>query len=102
MSFTLQNILKKNLGEPKVTEVYDFSDVLGKGAFGVVRRVKSKDKNEEAACKTIAKAKLVCREDVEDVKNEIAILNHLGGHENVVTFKVNHNLIMFYKFHYFI
>ena len=38
----------------------------------------------EAACKAIAKRKLVSAEDVEDVRREISILHHLGDHPNVV------------------
>jgi hypothetical protein len=33
-------------------------------------------------------AKLVCKEDVQDVQAEVAIMNLVAGHQNVVTLKV--------------
>lgn len=39
------------------------------------------------ACKSISKRKLTCQEDVDDVKREIELLHHLGGHPNVIGFK---------------
>jgi calcium-dependent protein kinase len=73
-----ENILGKPLGCRLIEQDYELGKVLGKGAFGTVR----------VACKSIAKAKLVCREDVQDVQREVAIMNHVAGHPNVVNSKV--------------
>lgn len=90
MTFSVQNILAKQADEPKLLDVYEIGDVIGKGAFGVVRSGKAKDSGTKIACKTISKAKLICREDVEDVQAEIAIMNHVAGHPHVVTVKTTH------------
>jgi len=57
---------------------------LGKGQFGTTYLVSHKVTKREAACKAIAKRKLVSAEDIEDVRREISILHHLGDHPNVV------------------
>lgn len=67
-----------------VREFYTFDRVLGKGNFGVVHLVFDKKTNEQYACKSISKRKLVTADDVEDVRREVQILQHLGGHKNVV------------------
>lgn len=83
------NILGKPPGARTVDLDYDLGKVLGKGAFGTVRLATNKTKPSEIlACKSIAKAKLVCREDVQDVQREVAIMNHVAGHPNVVNSKV--------------
>eukprot|EP00803_Ostreobium_quekettii_P009919 evm.model.scf_2513EXC.1 EVM.evm.TU.scf_2513EXC.1 scf_2513EXC:242-4351(+) len=71
-------------------DCYSLADVVGKGAFGVVRAGKDKRGSEKIACKSISKAKLVCKEDVEDVRTEVAIMNHVAGHINVVTLRSTH------------
>lgn len=43
----------------------------GKGAFGVVRLVLEKRTGQLYACKSISKAKLISKEDVEDVIREV-------------------------------
>ncbi len=60
----------------------------GKGAFGVVRLGIDKKSGEQVAVKSISKAKLACKEDVKDVQAEVAIMNLVAGHTNVVTLKV--------------
>lgn len=42
------------------------------------------------AVKSISKAKLVCKEDVKDVQTEVAIMNLVAGHTNVVTLTSTH------------
>lgn len=88
MTLSVNNILGKSPEDPKVQQAYDLGDVVGKGAFGVVRRGTEKGGDGQIACKTISKAKLVCKEDIEDVQSEIAIMNHVAGHFNVVALKV--------------
>ncbi len=62
-------------------------NLAGKGAFGVVRLGISKS-GEQVAVKSISKSKLLCKEDVKDVQAEVAIMNLVAGHSNVVTLKV--------------
>jgi serine/threonine protein kinase len=82
------NILGKPPGHRSVDQDYELGKVLGKGAFGTVRLATSRTSSAKLACKSIAKAKLVCREDVQDVQREVAIMNHVAGHANVVNSKV--------------
>ncbi|KAA8498277.1 Calcium-dependent protein kinase 2 [Porphyridium purpureum] len=64
---------------------YDQGRVLGKGAFGVVTLVTKKGSGETFACKSLSKVKMVTKEDVEDVRKEVRILNIVKGHPNMVT-----------------
>lgn len=82
------NVLGKPPGSRTVDQDFELGKVLGKGAFGTVRAATSRLNGEKLACKSIAKAKLVCREDVQDVQREVAIMNHVAGHPNVVNSKV--------------
>lgn len=84
------NILGKAAGSRTVDQDFHFGKVLGKGAFGVVRSATSRANGERFACKSIAKSKLVCREDVQDVQREVAIMNHVAGHPNVVNSKATY------------
>jgi calcium-dependent protein kinase len=83
-----ENILCRPPGGRTVDQDYELGKVLGKGAFGTVRLATAKPGGEKLACKSIAKAKLVCREDIQDVQREVAIMNHVAGHPNVVNVKV--------------
>eukprot|EP01024_Parvocaulis_polyphysoides_P028208 TRINITY_DN25509_c1_g2_i2.p1 TRINITY_DN25509_c1_g2~~TRINITY_DN25509_c1_g2_i2.p1 ORF type:complete len:481 (+),score=100.05 TRINITY_DN25509_c1_g2_i2:147-1589(+) len=84
MPVNTQHILKKPEGSPSLEDKYDLGKVLGKGAFGVVRVAVDKSSGERHACKTISKAKLVVKEDVDDVAREVAIMNHVAGMANIV------------------
>lgn len=46
-----------------------------------------KSTKEKYACKSISKKKLHTRDDVEDVRREVAIMHHLNGHPNIVVLK---------------
>lgn len=56
---------------PQLEHDYVVGRVLGKGAFGVVRLVTDKKTGEQFACKSISKAKLITKEDVEDIRREV-------------------------------
>jgi hypothetical protein len=86
--FNVGNILGKAPGEPKLEEMYTVGKQIGKGAFGIVRLATKKTNGEQFAVKSISKAKLVCKEDVKDVQAEVAIMNLVAGHQNVVTIRV--------------
>ena len=65
---SLSNILGKGANSPRLQEVYTLGAVLGKGAFGTVYQAVDKKTGGVYACKSISKAKLICKEDVEDVQ----------------------------------
>jgi len=60
---------------------------LGRGQFGVTFLATHNKTGEKAACKCISKRKLITKEDSEDVEREVAIMYHLGGHDNIVNLK---------------
>eukprot|EP00850_Spirogloea_muscicola_P004745 SM000020S06095 [mRNA] locus=s20:1014027:1019676:+ [translate_table: standard] len=63
--------------------LYKMGKTLGKGQFGVTYLCVESATGKLYACKTIAKHKLVVEEDVADVRNEVAILEHLAGRPNI-------------------
>ena len=65
---SLSNILGKGPTGPKLLDDYSIGAVLGKGAFGTVYQAVDKKTGQLYACKSISKAKLICKEDVEDVQ----------------------------------
>lgn len=84
---------KVSLGSGVLRAVHDLRPLscftcAGKGAFGVVHLGTHKYTGEQVAVKSISKAKLVCKEDVKDVQAEVAIMNLVAGHANVVTLQV--------------
>ncbi|KAL6752945.1 kinase-like domain-containing protein [Haematococcus lacustris] len=86
-TFSVANILGKTAHDQKLEDVYKLDKQLGKGAFGVVRLGINRKTGEQVAIKSIAKAKLVCKEDVKDVQAEVAIMNLVAGHACVVNIK---------------
>jgi calcium-dependent protein kinase len=91
-NFSVHNILGKGPQDPRLEDVYKLDKQVGKGAFGVVRLAIIKASGQKSAVKSISKAKLVCKEDVKDIQTEVAIMNLVAGHHNVVTIKVCHRL----------
>ncbi|KAK7276654.1 hypothetical protein RIF29_17798 [Crotalaria pallida] len=74
------------LGRPMedVKATYSMGKKLGKGQFGVTHLCTHKVTGKQYACKTIAKRKLVNKEDLEDVRREVQIMHHLIGQPNIV------------------
>jgi len=74
------------LGKPMedVRSTYSMGKELGRGQFGVTHLCTHKSTGKQYACKTIAKRKLVNKEDIEDVKREVQIMHHLSGQPNIV------------------
>lgn len=63
---------------------YHLGKVLGRGQFGTTRLAEDANaRGQTYACKSIAKGKLSCKEDIEDVQREVQIMHHLKGHPNV-------------------
>ncbi|WOH08770.1 hypothetical protein DCAR_0728218 [Daucus carota subsp. sativus] len=77
------------LGRPMedVRSTYTIGKELGRGQFGVTHLCTHKQTGEQFACKTIAKRKLVNKEDIEDVRREVQIMHHLTGQPNIVELK---------------
>ena len=77
------------LGRPMedVRATYTIGKELGRGQFGVTHLCTNKTTGQQFACKTIAKRKLVNKEDIEDVRREVQIMNHLSGQSNIVELK---------------
>eukprot|EP00898_Chlorokybus_atmophyticus_P002494 jgi/Chlat1/3245/Chrsp22S03512 len=70
-----------------VHKLYILGRELGRGQFGVTHLAVERSTNLQYACKSISKRKLVSKEDIEDVRREIAIMHHLSGHPNIVEIK---------------
>ncbi|XP_059668986.1 calcium-dependent protein kinase 17 [Cornus florida] len=77
------------LGRPveDVRLTYTIGKELGRGQFGITYLCTHKQTGEQFACKTIAKRKLVNKEDIEDVRREVQIMHHLTGQPNIVELK---------------
>ncbi|KAJ8772802.1 hypothetical protein K2173_027979 [Erythroxylum novogranatense] len=77
------------LGKPfvDVKSIYDLDKELGRGQFGITYLCTEKSTGNKYACKSISRHKLVNQKDIEDVRREILILQHLTGQPNIVEFK---------------
>ena len=77
------------LGRPMedIRGTYTIGKELGRGQFGVTHLCTHKATGQQYACKTIAKRKLVNKEDMEDVRREVQIMHHLSGQANIVELK---------------
>ena len=70
-----------------VKQHYTLGKELGRGQFGVTYLCTENSTGFQYACKSISKRKLVSRDDKEDMKREIQIMQHLSGQSNIVEFK---------------
>ncbi|KAL6283972.1 hypothetical protein ACE6H2_014901 [Prunus campanulata] len=77
------------LGKPyeDVKQYYTIGKELGRGQFGVTYLCTENSTGNKYACKSISKRKLVTKNDKEDIKREIQIMQHLSGQANIVEFK---------------
>ncbi|CAK7346122.1 unnamed protein product [Dovyalis caffra] len=77
------------LGKPyiDITTIYDLDKELGRGQFGITYLCTEKATGRNYACKSISSRKLVSAKDIEDVRREILILEHLTGQPNIVEFR---------------
>lgn len=82
------SVLQTKSGNLK--DFYSIGKKLGQGQFGTTHLCTEKKSGKEFACKSIAKRKLVSKEDVEDVRREIQIMHHLAGHPNVISIVAAH------------
>jgi calcium-dependent protein kinase len=72
---------------PRLRDHYVLGKKLGQGQFGTTYLCTEKTTGTDYACKSIAKRKLLCRDDYEDVWREIQIMHHLSEHPHVVRIK---------------
>ncbi|KAL8514818.1 hypothetical protein ACS0TY_013781 [Phlomoides rotata] len=77
------------LGKPyaDITTLYDVDTELGRGQFGITYLCTEKATGFKYACKSISRRKLVTEKDIQDVRREIMILQHLTGQPNIVEFR---------------
>lgn len=77
------------LGKPyeDVKSHYTLGKELGRGQFGVTFLCNEISTGRQYACKSISKRKLVSKNDKEDMRREIQIMQHLSGQPNIVEFK---------------
>ncbi|KAL9266721.1 Calcium-dependent protein kinase 2-like protein [Drosera capensis] len=85
MGLQVESVLVTKTGNLK--DDYTIGRKLGHGQFGTTFHCTEKASGKEYACKSIAKRKLVTKEDVEDVRREVQIMHHLAGHPNVISIK---------------
>lgn len=81
----VDSVLKNRTDHLK--EHYNLGRMLGDGQFGTTFLCVEKETGKEYACKSIAKRKLLTRDDVEDVRREIQIMHHLAGHSNIISIR---------------
>ncbi|KAK4421334.1 Calcium-dependent protein kinase [Sesamum alatum] len=87
---TVQKLEHNNiLGKPfeDVKSNYTIGKELGRGQFGVTYLCTEIATGNQYACKSILKRKLVSKNDKEDMKREVHIMQHLSGQPNIVEFK---------------
>ncbi|XP_051133636.1 calcium-dependent protein kinase-like [Andrographis paniculata] len=77
------------LGKPfeDVRSKYTIGKELGRGQFGITYLCTEISTGHNYACKSILKRKLVNKNDKEDMKREVHIMQHLSGQPNIVEFK---------------
>lgn len=77
------------LGKPYVVinQIYEIKKELGRGQSGVTYLCVEKRTGREYACKSISRGKLLSEQEVEDVRREVLILQHLSGQPNIVEFR---------------
>ncbi|XP_047325840.1 calcium-dependent protein kinase 29 [Impatiens glandulifera] len=71
----------------EISDLYILDKELGRGQFGITYLCTEKTTGLKYACKSISRRKLVTYKDTEDVRREIAMLQHLTGQPNIVEFK---------------
>ncbi|RLM66096.1 calcium-dependent protein kinase 29-like [Panicum miliaceum] len=70
-----------------VRTLFHLERKLGSGQFGTTYLCTERATGLKYACKSVSKRKLVRRADVDDMRREITILQHLSGQPNVAEFK---------------
>ncbi|KAL9236927.1 hypothetical protein vseg_011539 [Gypsophila vaccaria] len=66
---------------------YTLGKELGRGRYGITYLCTENKTGQNYACKSILKRKLTNKNDIDDVRREIQIMQHLSGQGNIVEFK---------------
>ncbi|PON93955.1 GPCR kinase [Trema orientale] len=77
------------LGRPydDINSKYKLEKELGRGQFGITYLCEEKATGRKYACKSISRTKLKTDKELQDVRREVSILQHLTGQPNIVEFK---------------
>ncbi|CAD6221456.1 unnamed protein product [Miscanthus lutarioriparius] len=78
-------ILQRRMAD--VRTLFHLERKLGSGQFGTTYLCTERATGRKYACKSVSKRKLVRRADIDDMRREITILQHLSGQPNVAEFK---------------
>ncbi|XP_078162496.1 calcium-dependent protein kinase 29-like isoform X1 [Carex rostrata] len=70
-----------------ISSLFILDKELGRGQFGITYLCTDRARGQKYACKSVAKRKLTSKRDVDDMRREVMILQHLSGQPNVVEFK---------------
>lgn len=70
-----------------IKTLYKLEKELGRGQFGITYLCEEKATGRKYACKSIARGKLLTDKDIQDVRREVNILQHLTGQPNIVEFR---------------
>ncbi|XP_027333017.1 calcium-dependent protein kinase 29-like isoform X3 [Abrus precatorius] len=86
---TTSSQIGKILGKPfvNINQIYEMKKELGRGQSGVTYLCVEKTTGREYACKSISRGKLVSEQEIDDVRREVMILQHLSGQPNIVEFR---------------
>jgi calcium-dependent protein kinase len=81
------NLILKNQELRNLRDEYGLGREVGRGEFGITYMCTHKATQAVYACKSISKSKLRTPVDVEDVRREVAIMQHMPSHPHIVTLR---------------
>lgn len=70
-----------------IGKMYELEKELGRGQSGVTYLCTERMTGRKYACKSISRGKLRRKEEIEDVRREVMMLQHLSGQPNIVEFR---------------
>ncbi|KAL0914030.1 hypothetical protein M5K25_017527 [Dendrobium thyrsiflorum] len=84
-SASIGPILQKSMCD--INSLFILEKELGRGQFGITYLCTERSTGIKYACKSVSKKKLISKSDIDDVRREVFILQHLTGQPNIVEFK---------------
>ncbi|KAK3188371.1 hypothetical protein Dsin_027932 [Dipteronia sinensis] len=70
-----------------IKQHYTLGKELGRGQFGITYLCTENSTGHTYACKSILKRKLASKQDREDTRREIQLMQHMSGQQNIVEFR---------------
>ncbi|KAI9198798.1 hypothetical protein LWI28_022335 [Acer negundo] len=70
-----------------IKQHYTLGKELGRGQFGITYLCTENSTGHTYACKSILKRKLASKQDREDMRREIQLMQHMSGQQNIVEFR---------------